>query len=62
MGIRLNVFCNKQNGTNPKFRELFDKVDWGPGQIQRDELGIPISKPKDSVKEKKEAQNADISK
>lgn len=44
MPIKLNVFCNGQIAANKKYLSNFDQVDWGPGHVERDELGIPIKK------------------
>lgn len=44
MGIKLNLYCNKQTWVNDAFRKNIDQVKWGPGHIERDEFGIPILK------------------
>jgi hypothetical protein len=44
MGIRLNLYANKQNGSNERLRKSWDNIKWGPRCIERDEFGIPIKK------------------
>nr|BDD45813.1 hypothetical protein 12 [bacterium] len=41
MGIRLNLFCNKQIAATQEYLDNFDKVDW-PDAPKRDALGILI--------------------
>lgn len=43
MAVKLNVFCNGQIAANKTYLRNFDQVDWGPGHVERDEFGIPIS-------------------
>lgn len=52
MGNGVNMFANKQNGSNPALREGWDNIKWGPGLVERDEFGIPLSFREDSNKRK----------
>lgn len=46
MGVKLNLFCNGQILANEKYLGNMDNINWGPGHVKRDALGIPIKKRK----------------
>jgi hypothetical protein len=63
MGISVNLYSNGQIVPTKNYRKRFDKMKWGPGHIQRDKFGIPLSiKNKDSDKLEKEARHANLQK
>lgn len=58
MGIKLNLYSNGQLVMSQRGKETMDKINWGPGHIERDGLGIPTIK----KCEKKEVEDAHLSK
>jgi hypothetical protein len=59
MGVRLNLFCNKQIAQSDQYKRNFEAMKWGPDHIERDGLGIPTRKGAKGTRGKK---NADLSK
>jgi len=59
MPIRLNVFCNGQVAATRRYVDRFDSIEWNPGGVKRDALGIPISEEGPS-EEREVEENADI--
>lgn len=60
MAIRLNVFCNGQIAANQPYLKHFDEVNWGPGGVKRDALGLPIIEENNPTPSREVGENADL--
>jgi len=59
MAIKVNVFCNGQIAANEPYLKHFDEVNWGPGGVKRDALGLPIN---DLTPSREVGEDADLQK
>ncbi|RJR46020.1 MAG: hypothetical protein C4576_11365 [Desulfobacteraceae bacterium] len=60
MAIRLNLYSNAQITLSSKGKRNFERIDWGPGGVKRDALGLPVKDRAPSSKEVK--KDADLQK
>jgi len=59
MAIKVNVFCNGQIAANEPYLKHFNEVNWGPGGVKRDALGLPIN---DLTPSREVGEDADLQK
>ena len=62
MAIKVNVFCNGQIAANDRYLKHFDEVNWGPGGVKRDALGLPIKDDNDLTPSREVGEDADLQK